>query len=133
MNPNFDLNPSYNMTTQHIETNVFLPYVAILNKCFYKCFPNLFIGNYIVTKDKEYLKRIGITHVVNTIQRRSYDTMDREAGYYANVGIQYKGISCLDDHPDVIFNDYIHDTSNYIDEALNNGGKVLVYCLQEQN
>lgn len=37
------------------------------------------------------------------------------------------GITCSD-HPDEQIKDFFQATANFIDEALNNGGKVLVHC-----
>merc|ERR1712133_32385 len=92
-----------------------------------ECFPHLFIGDLGAAKNKSYLKRAGITHVVNTAQGRRFATVDTDAEFYADVGITYMGISCLD-LPDQTIKDYFIDTANFIDEALNQGGKVLVHC-----
>lgn len=68
-------------------------------------------------KNKEYLKKMGITHVLNTAQGSKFATVDTDAGFYENVGIKYMGMKLLD-LPTANIAQYFDSGADFIDEVL---------------
>lgn len=95
--------------------------------CMDECYPGLYIGDIGAAKNKEYLKTVGITHVLNTAQGNKFAMVDTEADYYQDVGIRYLGLKLLD-IPSANIAQYFEDGAQFIEEALSAGGKVLVHC-----
>ncbi|XP_072234109.1 serine/threonine/tyrosine-interacting-like protein 2 [Leuresthes tenuis] len=86
--------------------------------------PNIFIAEKSVAVNKARLKRMGITHILNTAHG---------TGVYTNQsfynGIQYKGIE-VDDFPDADISPHFRPTAEFLDEALlTHKGKVLVVSM----
>ncbi|KAG0711822.1 Dual specificity protein phosphatase 3 [Chionoecetes opilio] len=106
-----------------------------------ECHPGLYIGDLVgkatrppagAAKNKAYLQKMGITHVLNTAQGSKFATVDTDAGYYEDVGIQYMGMKLLD-FPSANIAQYFESGADFIEEALNGGdctltGKILVHC-----
>jgi len=80
-----------------------------------KCFSN-------TVRDKEYLKEMRITHVVNTSEGRRPGMVDVNAQYFRDIGVTYLGLPIVD-MPSANIQDYFSCTSEFIHEALHNGGK----------
>ncbi|KAK3888921.1 hypothetical protein Pcinc_007051 [Petrolisthes cinctipes] len=95
--------------------------------CMDECYPGLYIGDIGAAKNKEFLKKVGITHVLNTAQGNKFAMVDTEADYYKDVGIQYLGLKLLDIATANIAQ-YFEDGARFIEDALSSGGKVLVHC-----
>lgn len=73
-------------------------------------------------RDKEYLKAVGITHVLNTAEG---DRMvNTNADYYKGSGIKYLGLKLLDLPITPIFR-HFHKTADFIDEGMSSGGNLL--------
>lgn len=73
-------------------------------------------------KNKAYLKRMGITHVLNTAQGSKFATVDTDADYYKDVGIKYMGMKLLD-FPSANVTQYFDSGADFIEEALSGGGE----------
>ncbi|KAK4317029.1 hypothetical protein Pmani_011841 [Petrolisthes manimaculis] len=95
--------------------------------CMDECYPGLYIGDISAAKNKDSLKNVGITHVLNTAQGKKFTMVDTEADYYKDVGIQYLGLKLLDIATANIAQ-YFEDGARFIEDALSAGGKVLVHC-----
>lgn len=91
-------------------------------------YPNLFIGDAGAARNKSYLRRIGITHVVNTAEGNRFGMVNTDAYFYRDSGIQYMGLPLLD-LPSTHIREYFYAAADFIDDAIKNGGKVLVHCL----
>ena len=70
-----------------------------------------------------YLKKVGVTHVLNTAEGQTSGTVDTNQKFYKPFNIQYKGLKLLDVSQ---ANISIHFTeiSEFIDSGLQGGGKV---------
>ncbi|XP_061197327.1 dual specificity protein phosphatase 3-like [Saccostrea echinata] len=90
-------------------------------------YPGIIIANGDYARNKEELKRIGITHVVNCAKGLKYGQFDTSPSYFKDAGIRFLGIQAND----VITFDmskHFEKAANFIDEALAKGGKVFVHC-----
>jgi len=90
--------------------------------------PNLFIGDEGAAKNTFYLKKVGVTHVLNTAEGTRVGLVDTNQNFYKPFNIKYKGLKLLDVAQTNIAM-YFSEVAEYIDEALKSGGKVLVNCL----
>ncbi|GLH13721.1 Dual specificity protein phosphatase Mpk3 [Gryllus bimaculatus] len=91
-------------------------------------YPNIFIGDAASARNKAYLKRIGVTHVLNTAEGSAFGMVNTNSAYYKDTGIKYKGIHLLD-LPLANISDYFYETADFIEGGVTSGGKVLVHCL----
>ena len=73
-------------------------------------------------KNTFYLKKIGVTHVLNTAEGTRVGFVDTSCDFYKPFGIKYKGLKLLDVAQTNIAM-YFSEVSEYIDEALKSGGK----------
>ncbi|XP_013877219.1 serine/threonine/tyrosine-interacting-like protein 2 [Austrofundulus limnaeus] len=88
--------------------------------------PNIFIAEKSVAVNKARLKRMGITHILNTAHGTGVYTNE---SFYADMKIQYLGIE-MDDFPDVEISQHFRSTAEFLDEALlTHKGKVLVVSM----
>ncbi|KAM6893461.1 serine/threonine/tyrosine-interacting-like protein 2 [Xenentodon cancila] len=88
--------------------------------------PNIFIAEKSVAVNKARLKRMGITHILNTAHGTGVYT---NASFYAGMNIQYMGIE-VDDFPDADISPHFRPTAEFLDEALlTHKGKVLVISM----
>merc|ERR1711915_446540 len=90
-------------------------------------FPDLFVGNAKSVISLEYLRSLGITHIVNTAAGDGVASVDVDKESLKELGISYYGIDC-NDLASVAISDYFQDTANFIEEALSTGGSVVVNC-----
>ncbi|XP_022095046.1 dual specificity protein phosphatase 3-like [Acanthaster planci] len=92
-------------------------------------YPNVFISEKSFALSKESLKKAGITHILNTAQGVGFGHVDTDEEYYKDTGITFKAIKASDN---LKFNisAFLYDTSNYIENALENQGKILVHCVE---
>ncbi|CAB4064256.1 unnamed protein product [Lepeophtheirus salmonis] len=74
-------------------------------------FPGIHVGDKGAAKNAFYLKKVGISHVLNTAEGTRNGLVDTNAKFYKPL------------------ESTIREVSDYIDEALRNGGKVLVNCM----
>ncbi|BES91208.1 phosphatase [Nesidiocoris tenuis] len=91
-------------------------------------YPNIFISDETTARSKGYLQSIGITHVVNAAEGHLMGFVNTSSQFYQGSGITYKGIN-LADLSMADASKYFKEVANFIDNALNSGGKVLVHCL----
>ncbi|XP_023185376.1 inactive dual specificity phosphatase 27 [Xiphophorus maculatus] len=88
--------------------------------------PNIHIAEKSVAVNKARLKRMGITHILNTAHGTGVYTGQ---AFYANMNIQYRGIE-LDDFPDADIAAHFRPAAEFLDEALlTHKGKVLVVSM----
>lgn len=107
---------------------VFLQYIVWIE--FFVClswFTYIAWGNFDcfsrgAAKNKAYLKKMGITHVLNTAQGSKFATVDTDAAYYRDVGIKYMGMKLLD-FPSANITQYFDSGANFIEDALSGEGE----------
>ncbi|KAM9835782.1 serine/threonine/tyrosine-interacting-like protein 2 [Aulostomus maculatus] len=88
--------------------------------------PSIFIAEKSVAVNKARLKRMGITHILNTAHGTGVYTSE---AFYASMNIHYMGIE-LDDFPDADVSPHFRPTAEFLDEALlTHKGKVLVVSM----
>ncbi len=80
-------------------------------------------------RNKQYLKAIGVTHVLNTAHGDRFNMVATDAEFYRDVGITFKGLHLDDTWLEDISRTFA-ESAAFIEEALEKrGGKVLVHCL----
>jgi len=93
-------------------------------------FKNLLIGNQFAAEDSPYLSLNGVTHVVNTAGTVSEpDCVRPNKEQLTNLGIQLLNLE-INDKAEVSIQDFFDTTADWINAALQAGGKVLVNCWQ---
>ena len=79
-----------------------------------------------IAKNKEKLKEIGITHIVNCAMGTKMNQINTDQTYFEDVGIKFHGIRALD-----IFtfkmSPHFEPAALFMDEAINNGGKICLF------
>ena len=92
-------------------------------------YPNLFVGDEASARNIRFLKKMGITHVLNTAEGIWTDCsfVDLTEDYYLGSGITYQGLQ-LWDHTCVRILPYLGCADEFIASGMKNGGKVLVHC-----
>jgi len=91
-------------------------------------FPGIHLGDKGAAINAFYLKKIGVTHVLNTAEGKRRGLVDTNEDFYYPYGIKYKGLKLLDVAQTNIKMHFV-DVAHFIDDALSSGGKVLVNCL----
>lgn len=91
-------------------------------------YPGLFLGDRKIAMDKNSLKELGITHVINCAQGQRSIFVNTDAKYYKDMGIKFYGIKASDTESFDI-SKFFRPTANIIQQALEKGGKVLVHCV----
>lgn len=87
-------------------------------------FPNLFVGDEDSATNFEYLKAIGVTHVVNMADG---DVYTGEI-FYQDHDIKYLGVD-IRDIPTTKIDMHFETVTKFIENGIKGGGKVLVHCL----
>jgi len=93
-------------------------------------FPGILVGDKGAARNASYLRRLGVTHVLNTAEgneRIRNGTVNTSQAYYSPYDIKYKGLKLLDVAQQNI-SLHFPEVAEFIDEALAGGGKVLVNC-----
>ncbi|XP_059078385.1 dual specificity protein phosphatase 3-like isoform X5 [Tigriopus californicus] len=90
--------------------------------------PSVLIGDAGAARNTFYLKKVGVTHVLNTAEGSRMGTVDTNQNYYKPFGIKYKGLKLLDVAQTNI-SMYFNEVADFIDDAVRSGGQVLVNCL----
>lgn len=91
--------------------------------------PGLLIGSKRIATNKTVLKEMGITHVLNAAEGKGFMRVDTSEEYYKHLDITYFGLACSDDETTKIA-EYFDTASDFIDNALTSGGKILVNCMK---
>ncbi|NXL63830.1 DS13B phosphatase, partial [Chordeiles acutipennis] len=88
--------------------------------------PNLYVGDLYVARDKAQLSQMGISHVVNAAAGRFH--IDTGPKFYKDLPVDYYGVEA-EDNPNFDLSIYFYPVARYIRAALNSPrGKVLVHC-----
>lgn len=86
-------------------------------------FDSIFVGNLTFATDLKAVSSLGITHILNLAPK------DEPTGqeFYNEIGIKYYEID-TDDDPDFDLKIHFNSTSEIIDQAMQDNGKILVHC-----
>lgn len=76
-------------------------------------------------KNTFYLKKAGVTHVLNTAEGTRSGLVDTNQNFYRPFGIKYKGLKLLDVAQTNIAM-YFSEVAEFIDEALQSGGEYQI-------
>ncbi|XP_034049783.1 dual specificity phosphatase DUPD1-like [Thalassophryne amazonica] len=87
--------------------------------------PNLYIGDAVIAREKSLLVRMGITHVVNGADGPQH--VDTGPLFYTDTGVLYHGVKAAD-CKDFDLSPFFMETAEFIHNALTQKGKVLVHC-----
>ena len=85
----------------------------------FQIYPGIILGNGETIQNVEYLKKIGVTHVLNTAERH----VSVNPAKYPLHGISYFGFH-VDDHPMANIARFFGRTTDFIDEALCRNGLI---------
>ncbi|XP_029782789.1 dual specificity protein phosphatase 3 [Suricata suricatta] len=81
-----------------------------------------------VAQDIPKLQKLGITHVLNAAEGRSFMHVNTSANFYKDSGITYLGIKA-NDTQEFNLSAYFERAADFIDQALaQKNGRVLVHC-----
>ena len=90
--------------------------------------PGVIVGNKGAAKNALYLKRAGVTHVLNAAEGRVAGAVDASQEFYDPLRVEYKGLRLLD-MPQANISAFFDEAADFIDGALKSGGRGLVNCL----
>ncbi|MGH0154943.1 UNVERIFIED_CONTAM: hypothetical protein FKN15_028296 [Acipenser sinensis] len=91
-------------------------------------FPRIYVGNAFVAKNVMRLQRLGVTHVLNAAEGKSFMHVNTNAEFYEGTGITYHGIRANDtEHFNL--SKYFEESADFIEKALaQKDGRVYVHC-----
>ncbi|XP_054849022.1 dual specificity protein phosphatase 3 isoform X1 [Eublepharis macularius] len=90
--------------------------------------PRIHVGNAFIAKNIMRLQRLGITHVLNAAEGRSFMHVNTNAEFYEGTGITYHGIKA-NDTQEFNLSRYFEEAADFIDKALaQKDGRVFVHC-----
>ncbi|XP_071336884.1 serine/threonine/tyrosine-interacting-like protein 2 [Trachinotus anak] len=87
--------------------------------------PNLFIGDESVARDKTTLSSLGVTHILNAAAGRH--RINTGPQFYSDLDVEYHGVEAAD-HPEFNMQPFFRPAAQFIDSALKKNGKVFVHC-----
>ncbi|NXH19725.1 DS13B phosphatase, partial [Bucco capensis] len=88
--------------------------------------PNLYVGDLYVARDKAQLSQMGISHIVDAAAGRFH--VDTGPKFYKDLLVDYYGVEA-EDNPNFDLSIHFYPVAQYIKRALNSPrGKVLVHC-----
>lgn len=92
-------------------------------------YPNIFLGDFETAKNKRYLlDKLKITHLLNCAEGKKFGFCRSDRSYYSDTPIKYLGLPILD-VPTQDISQYFRTAADFIEDALNSGGKIYVHCL----
>ncbi|XP_027726064.1 dual specificity protein phosphatase 3 [Vombatus ursinus] len=90
--------------------------------------PRIYVGNATVAQDISRLKHLGITHVLNAAEGKSFMHVNTTAQFYEGTNITYLGIKA-NDTEEFNLSIFFEKAAEFIDKALTRkDAKVLVHC-----
>lgn len=92
-------------------------------------YPNIYVGDEMTARNKDYLRKLGITHVINAAEGRYYGYVNTSRSYYRDTPIKYLGLP-MADWPSTDITRHFSSASDFINDAISSRGKVFVHCVQ---
>ncbi|XP_033751183.1 dual specificity protein phosphatase 3-like [Pecten maximus] len=90
-------------------------------------FPNIYIGEESIAKNRVGLKRLGITHILNAAEGETAFHVNTNFDMFKRVDIDYYGIQAMD-QMNFQLTPYFDKSAEFIQKAIDSGGKVMVNC-----
>ncbi|XP_066971166.1 uncharacterized protein [Macrobrachium rosenbergii] len=94
-------------------------------------FPGILLGDAETALSTILLKELGVTHVLNAAQGHNNTAyngyVSTHPSYYSRKGIKYLGVPAMD-MPGFYIKPFFRQAAEFIQDCLNDGGKVLVHC-----
>ncbi|XP_030297312.1 inactive dual specificity phosphatase 27-like [Sparus aurata] len=87
--------------------------------------PNLYVGDESVARDKTTLSSLGVTHVLNAAAGRHRINTGQQ--FYSDLKVDYHSVEAAD-HPEFDLRPFFKSAAQFMDSALKRNGKVLVHC-----
>ncbi|XP_041865410.1 uncharacterized protein LOC121655076 isoform X2 [Melanotaenia boesemani] len=87
--------------------------------------PNLYIGDESVARDKSAISSLGVTHILNAAAGRHRINTGQQ--FYSDIDVEYHGVEAAD-HPEFNLQPFFTSAAQFIDSALKKNGKVFVHC-----
>ncbi|XP_042358539.1 dual specificity phosphatase 29 [Plectropomus leopardus] len=84
--------------------------------------PNLYIGDESVARDKATLSSLGVTHILNAAAGRHRINTGQQ--FYSDLKVEYHGVEAAD-HPEFNLRPFFDPAAQFIDSALKTHGKVF--------
>lgn len=72
-------------------------------------------------KNRQYLRRIGITHILNTAEGNKVGMVNTNKDYYRDTNIKYMGVQLLD-LPVTNISAHFAETADFIETGVKSGG-----------
>lgn len=118
--------PTEYNTYQSSAYNVVYSYIILVFEFFLKVVPHRKFTKIppssFIAKNKDELKRKGVTHVVNCAQGTKFNQINTDEEYFVGTEIKFLGLQATDTAK-FPMNQYFHPASEFIEEALSNKGK----------
>ncbi|NXE07684.1 DUS3 phosphatase, partial [Lophotis ruficrista] len=87
-----------------------------------------FLSYRFIAKNITRLQRLGITHVLNAAEGKSFMHVNTNAEFYEGTGIRYHGIKA-NDTQEFNLSRYFEEAADFIEKALSQkDGQVFVHC-----
>lgn len=102
--------------------------ITLQNESYSEVYPSLFLGDYVISRNPTRLEELGVTHVVNCACGTEFNMVNTNEDYFHKSGIAFHGIPARDTWKFQLA-PYFDDAVDFIDSALNSGGKVYVHCM----
>lgn len=101
------------------------------NPCADEVYDRIFVGNRLSATDVDYMKKLGITHLLNCAHPGPEEAMSVyvDEAVVGKAGIKYLGLK-LDDAPGQEIGSQFQETGDWINEAITSedNSKVLINC-----
>ncbi|XP_076161561.1 dual specificity protein phosphatase 3 isoform X2 [Ptiloglossa arizonensis] len=91
-------------------------------------YPGIYIGDVATAKNKLYLNKLGITHLLNCAAGQGFGFANTGKNFYQDTTIRYLGLP-LSDFITTDISKYFYTAAEFIDEAVSTGGKAFVHCM----
>ncbi|XP_071885171.1 dual specificity protein phosphatase 3 isoform X1 [Anas platyrhynchos] len=123
----------YSLPSAH--SNEVVPRIHVGNACVRKSainqkksFTENVVASRFIAKNITKLQRLGITHVLNAAEGKSFMHVNTNAEFYEGTGIRYHGIKA-NDTQEFNLSRYFEEAADFIEKALSQkDGQVLVHC-----
>ncbi|XP_071104834.1 dual specificity protein phosphatase 3-like [Haliotis cracherodii] len=99
------------------------------NTAYDEVYDNLLVGEESIARDLVQLRRLGVTHILNAAHGVDIYHVNTNEDMYRKIKVTFKGIEAID-HMSFNLYPFFQESADFIEKALDNGGKILVHCIQ---
>ncbi|KAL4235103.1 Dual specificity protein phosphatase 3 [Mactra antiquata] len=107
---------------------VWLSLTQSLTNQYNEVYPNVILGDSTIAKKPRDLKELGVTHVLNCACGSGFNQVNTTEVLYAPHRIKFHGIPAKDIRQFSLY-EYFNEAASFIDDAVNNEGKIYVHCV----